>query len=120
MVNSELVPLSSFKFHTQRGHARLRFTDGQGRDLEGHAVLPMAAFTADLIAEIASRSRGKLRGFSVDLGRGVLRATIDKNGSVEVVRIDGRDFEREIRPRSGALIEWAEYHFGGKLEPDWS
>jgi hypothetical protein len=44
----------------------------------------------------------------VDLGRGVLRATVDGGQGVEVVRIDGNEFESNIRPSSGALIAWAE------------
>jgi hypothetical protein len=121
------VALDSFKFHVQRGHVRLHFSDGRGRDLEGHAVMPMVAFASDLIAEIARRKRGNLRGLSVDLNRGVLRATLDvacvdldvapsvdggRNRGVEVVRIDGRDFESTVRPSSGPLIEWAEHRYG--------
>ncbi|MFV8755373.1 hypothetical protein ACNOYE_32890 [Nannocystaceae bacterium ST9] len=106
------MALSSFKLHVRRGHARLHFSDGRGRDLEGAALMPMVAFASDLVAEIARRKRGPLRGFSVDLGRGVLRATVDIDDGVEVVRIEGREFESKVRPNSGALIEWAEHHFG--------
>lgn len=108
------MALSSFKLHVRRGHARLHFSDGAGRDLEGAAMMPMVAFASDLFAEIARRKRGRLRGFSVDLGRGVLRATLDgrEGEPVEVVRIEGPEFETSVRPRSGALIEWAEHHFG--------
>lgn len=74
--------------------------------------MPLVAFASDLVAEIARRKRGPLRGFSVDLGRGVLRATIDVSDGIEVVRIDGAEFETTVRPSSGALIEWAEHHFG--------
>lgn len=115
------MALSSFKFHVRRGHARLHFTDGRGRDLEGRAIMPMVAFASDLVAEIASRQRGQLRGFSVDLGRGILRATLDNpEGDVEVVRIDGNDFESTVRPSSGPLIEWAELHFGGSSASKWA
>jgi hypothetical protein len=106
------VALSSFKIHVRRGHARLHFSDGQGRDLEGAALMPLVAFASDLVAEIARRKRGPLRGFSVDLGRGILRATVDASDGIEVVRIDGAEFESTVRPSSGALIEWAEHHFG--------
>jgi hypothetical protein len=106
------VALESFKFHLRRGHLRLRFSDGQGRDLEGRAVMPMVAFASDLVAEVARRKRGHLRGLSVDLGRGVLRATVDVEHTIEVVRIDGSDFESLVRPRSATLIEWAEFNFG--------
>lgn len=106
------MALSSFKIHVRRGHARLHFSDGQGRDLEGAALMPMVAFASDLVAEIARRKRGPLRGFSVDLGRGILRATVDVSTGIEVVRIDGAEFESAVRPSSGALIEWAEHHFG--------
>ncbi len=108
----EGVALSSFKIHVRHGHARLHFSDGRGRDLEGAALMPMVAFAADLVAEIARRKRGPLRGFSVDLGRGVLRATVDARDGIEVIRIDGREFESKVRPSSGALIEWAEHRFG--------
>jgi hypothetical protein len=108
----ECVALSSFKIHVRRGHARLHFSDGRGRDLEGAELMPMVAFASDLVAEIARRKRGPLRGFSVDLGRGVLRATVDVRDGVEVVRIDGPEFESTVRPSSGALIEWAEHRFG--------
>jgi hypothetical protein len=108
------VALSSFKLHVRRGHARLHFSDGGGRDLEGAAMMPMVAFASDLFAEIAKRKRGRLRGFSVDLGRGVLRATLDgQDQAIEVVQIEGPEFESSVRPRSGALIEWAEHRFGG-------
>ncbi len=75
-------------------------------------MMPMFAFASDLVAEIARRKRGPLRGFSVDLGRGILRATVDVSDGVEVVRIDGAEFESKVRPNSGALIEWAEHLFG--------
>lgn len=115
------MSLSSFKVHVHRGHARLRFSDGHGRDLRGSEVMPIVAFTSDLVAEIARRRRGKLRGFSVDLTSGVLRATVaPRRGEVEVVRIDGAEFETKVRPRSGALIEWAEYKFGGSPLAEWS
>lgn|GEM_PF-3035653 len=118
------MALDSFKFHVQRGHVRLHFSDGRGRDLEGHAVMPMVAFASDLVAEIARRKRGNLRGLSVDLNRGVLRATVDVaacagtslNRSIEVVRIDGRDFESTVRPSSGPLIEWAEHRYGASSD----
>ena len=72
-------------------------------------MMPLVAFASDLVAEVARRKRGLLRGLSVDLDRGVLRATVDVDAqTVEVVRIDGADFESLVRPRSGALIEWAE------------
>lgn len=110
--NGEPVALDSFKFHLRHGHVRLHFSDGRGRDLEGRAMMPMVAFASDLVAEVARRKRGSLRGLSVDLGRGVLRATLDVNHGIEVVRIDGRDFESTVRPSSGPLIEWAEHHYG--------
>ena len=76
-------------------------------------MMPIVAFASDIFAEIAKRKRGRLRGFSVDLGRGVLRATLDgHDDGVEVVQIEGPDFESSVRPRSGALIEWAEHRFG--------
>jgi hypothetical protein len=105
------VALSSFKFHLQRGHLRLHFSDGRGRDFEGREVMPMVAFASELVAEVARRKRGHLRGLSVDLGRGILRATVDGSEGVEVVRIDGADFESIVRPSSGPLIEWAEHTF---------
>lgn len=114
------MALSSFKFHVRRGHVRLHFSDGQGRDLEGREVMPVVAFASDLVAEIARRRRGHLRGFSVDLGRGVLRATVDVHDGIEVVRIDGSDFESNVRPRSASVIEWAEYHFGGSAMTKWT
>ncbi|KIG12694.1 hypothetical protein DB30_01131 [Enhygromyxa salina] len=107
------MALDSFKFHLRRGHLRLRFSDGHGRDLEGRAVMPMVAFASDLVAEVVRRKRGQLRGLSVDLGRGILSATVDGQAGTEVVRIDGPDFESTVRPSSGPLIEWAEYHFDG-------
>lgn len=112
--------LASFKFHARRGHLRLHFSDGCGRDLEGRAVMPLVAFASDLVAEVARRKRGQLRGLSVDLLRGVLRATVDTGAhTVEVVRIDGPDFELLVRPSSAPLIEWAEFNYGRPLVPDW-
>lgn len=111
--------LASFKFHLRRGHLRLHFTDGRGHDLEGRAVMPMVAFASDLVAEVARRKRGQLRGLSVDLDRGVLSATVDVGPkTVEVVRIDGADFESLVRPSSATLIEWAEFNFGRPAIPD--
>jgi hypothetical protein len=110
--NGPFVGLASFKFHARRGHLRLHFSDGCGRDLEGRAVMPMVAFASDLVAEVARRKRGSLRGLSVDLDRGVLRATVDVDQTIEVVRIDGPDFESLVRPRSATLIEWAEFNYG--------
>lgn len=72
--------------------------------------MPMIAFASDLVAEIARRKRGHLRGLSVDLCRGILRATVDGCAGVEVVRIEGADFESIVRPCSGPLIEWAEHN----------
>ena len=84
------MSLSSFKVHVHRGHARLRFSDGHGRDLKGSEVMPIVAFTSDLVAKIARRRRGKIHGFSVDLISGVLRATVcPRSGEAEVVRIEG-------------------------------
>jgi hypothetical protein len=75
--------------------------------------MPMVAFASDLVAEVARRKRGQLRGLSVDLDRGVLRATVDVDPkTVEVVRIDGPDFESHVRPNSAPLIEWAEFNYG--------
>ena len=105
------MALDSFKFHLRRGHVRLRFSDGHGRDLEGRAVMPLVAFASDLVAEVVRRKRGQLRGLSVDLGRGILRATVDGATGPEQVRIDGPDFESTVRPSSAPLIEWAEYNF---------
>ncbi len=114
------MTLASFKFHARRGHVRLHFSDGGGHDLEGRAVMPLVAFAADLVAEVARRKRGQLRGLSVDLDRGVLRATVDVDAkTVAVVRIDGREFEALVRPRSGPLIEWAELRFRRPAMPDW-
>lgn len=107
-----IVVLSSFKIHVRRGHARLHFSDGHGRDLEGRAMMPMVLFSSDLVAEITRRQVGRLRGFSVDLTRGVLRATLDDAEKIAVVRIDGAEFETKVRPSSGPLIEWAEAEFG--------
>jgi hypothetical protein len=73
--------------------------------------MPVVAFASELVAEVARRKRGHLRGLSVDLGRGILRATIDGCKGIEVVRIDGREFESSVRPNSGALIAWAENNF---------
>jgi hypothetical protein len=113
--------LASFKFHARRGHLRLQFSDGCGRDLEGRAVMPMVAFACDLVAEVARRKRGQLRGLSVDLDRGVLRATVDVGAkTVEVVRIDGPDFEQLVRPSSAPLIEWAELNYGRPALPECS
>lgn len=109
--NGHCVALDSFKFHLGRGHLRLCFSDGQGRELEGRAVMPMVVFASDLVAEVVRRKRGQLRGLSVDLGRGILRATVDGCEGPEFVCIDGPDFESSVRPNSGSLIEWAEYHF---------
>lgn len=106
------MALSSFKFHLPRGHVRLHFSDGQGRDVEGRAVMPVVAFASELVAEVARRKRGRLRGLSVDLGRGILRATVDGCEGIEVVRIEGPEFESSIRPNSGALIAWAESNYG--------
>ncbi len=109
------MALASFKFHARRGHVRLHFSDGRGHDLEGRAVMPMVAFASDLVAEVARRKRGQLRGLSVDLHRGVLRATVDVDPkTIEVVRIDGHEFESHVRPRSGPVIEWAEFNFGSR------
>ncbi len=83
-------------------------------------MMPMVAFASDLVAEIARRKRGHLRGFSVDLDRGVLRATLDEHGKIVVVRIDGPEFESKVRPSSGALIEWAEARFDGATPTEWS
>lgn len=117
--NVPRVGLASFKFHARRGHLRLCFSDGCGHDLEGRAVMPLVAFASDLVAEVARRKRGLLRGLSVDLESGVLRATVDVDGhTVEVVRIDGTDFEQLVRPKSGALIEWAEVHYGRSRQPE--
>ena len=59
------------------------------------------------------------RGLSVDLDRGVLRATVDVGAkTVEVVRIDGPDFEQLVRPSSAPLIEWAELNYGRPALPD--
>jgi hypothetical protein len=115
------VALASFQFHVRRGHLRLHFSDGQGRDLEGRAVMPMVAFASDLVAEVARRKRGRLRGLSVDLDRRVLRATVDIDPkTTEVVRIDGPEFESHVRPSSAPLIEWAEFNYGRPAIPDWS
>ncbi|PRP94475.1 hypothetical protein ENSA5_40940 [Enhygromyxa salina] len=105
------MALSSFKFHVRRGHLRLHFSSGRGHDLEGRAVMPVVAFAADLVAEVARRKRGRLEGLSVDLGRGILRATVDGKEGIEVVCIDGWDFETVVRPSSAPLIEWAEHRF---------
>lgn len=78
-------------------------------------MMPMIAFASDLVAEVARRKRGKLRGLSVDLDCGVLRATVDGCAGIEVVRIDGRDFECCVRPSSGPLIEWAECNYDAQL-----
>ena len=75
-------------------------------------MMPMFAFASDLFAEVARHRRGRLRGLSVDLRRGVLRATVDAPDQVAVVRIDGPEFESKVRPCSGPLIEWAEHAFG--------
>ena len=80
--------------------------------MEGHALMPMVAFASDLVAEVARHKRGRLRGLSVDLCRGILRATVDASDKVEVVRIDGVEFETKVRPCSGPLIEWAEHTYG--------
>lgn len=106
------MALESFKFHVRRGHLRLHFSDGRGRDLEGRAMMPMIAFASELVAEVARRKRGPLRGLSVDLSRGVLRATVDIDQTVEVVRIDGPEFESLVRPSSAPIIKWAENRFG--------
>lgn len=84
--------------------------------------MPMVAFACDLVAEVARRKRGRLRGLSVDLHRGVLRATVDVDAkTVEVVRIDGAEFECCVRPSSAPLIEWAEFNYGRPTTaPDWS
>lgn len=119
--NGLSVGLASFKFHARRGHLRLHFSDGQGHDLEGRAVMPMVAFASDLVAEVARRRRGRLRGLSVDLDRAVLRATVDVDAkTVEVVRIDGAEFESHVRPSSGPLIEWAEFNYGRSSLLEWS
>jgi hypothetical protein len=94
----------------KRGHLRLHFSDGRGCDFEGRAMMPMIAFASDLVAEVARRKRGHLRGLSVDLGRGILRATVDGCTGVEVLRIDGDEFESAVRPCTGPLIEWAEHN----------
>lgn len=78
--------------------------------------MPVVAFASELVAEVARRKRGSLRGLSVDLGRGILRATVDGGKGVEVVRIEGADFESNVRPNSGPLIAWAEYNFDGVAE----
>lgn len=73
--------------------------------------MPVVAFASELVAEVARRKRGHLRGLSVDLERGILRATLDGREGIEVVRIEGREFESSVRPNSGALIAWAETNF---------
>jgi hypothetical protein len=109
--NGPCVALDSFKLHLRRGHLRLHFSDGHGRDFEGRDVMPGVAFASELVAEVARRKRGNLRGLSVDLGRGILRATVDGGMGIEVVRIEGHDFESSVRPSSGPLIAWAETNF---------
>jgi hypothetical protein len=105
----------------RRGHLRLHFSDGRGHDLEGRQVMPMVAFASDLVAEVARRKRGQLRGLSVDLHRAILRATVDVDPkTVEVVRIDGPEFESLVRPNSATLIEWAEFNFGRRAIQDYS
>ncbi len=71
----------------------------------------MVAFASELVAEVARRKRGSLRGLSVDLGRGILRATVDGGTGIEVVRIEGPEFESSVRPNSGPLIAWAETNY---------
>ncbi|MCA9685199.1 MAG: hypothetical protein KC457_23660 [Myxococcales bacterium] len=123
--------LDSFKLHPRGGRAQLRFSDGEGRDLAGAELMPVVAFSSELVAEITRRHRGRLRDFCVDFERGVLRATLDgQTGEVETVQIEGREFEARVRPSSLALVEWAELNFEGgrargggharRLEPDWS
>ena len=73
--------------------------------------MPVVAFASELVAEVARRKRGSLRGLSVDLGRGILRATVDGGKGIEVVRIEGPEFESSVRPNSGPLIAWAEHNF---------
>lgn len=74
--------------------------------------MPVMTFASDLVAEVARHKRGRLRRLSVDLGRGILQATVDGDGGVEeVLRIDGAEFESLVRPRSASLIEWAEVNY---------
>src|SRR5262245_14421876 len=114
--NGPCVALDSFKLHLRRGHLRLHFSDGRGRDFEGREVMPVVAFASELVAEVARRKRGHLRGLSVDLGRGILRATVDGSGGIEVVRIEGPEFESSVRPNSGPLIASAENNFDAIAE----
>jgi hypothetical protein len=114
--NGPFVALDSFKLHLRRGHLRLNFSGGHGLDFEGRAVMPVVAFASELVAEVARRNRGHLRGLSVDLGRGILRATIDGCKGIEVVCIDGPEFESSVRPNSGPLIAWAETNYGEVAE----
>jgi hypothetical protein len=110
------VALDSFKIHLSRAHLRLHFSDGHGRDFEGREVMPLVAFASELVAEVARRKRGRLRGLSVDLGRGILRATVDADKGIEVVRIEGAEFESSVRPNSGPIIAWAETNFDAAAE----
>ena len=110
------MALDSFKLHLRRGHLRLHFSDGHGRDFEGREVMPVVAFASELVAEVARRKRGHLRGLSVDLERGILRATVDGSMGIEVVRIEGPEFESSVRPNSGPLIAWAETNFDAVAE----
>jgi hypothetical protein len=114
--NGHCVPLDSFKLHLRRGHLRLHFSDGHGRDFEGKEMMPLVAFASELVAEVARRKRGHLRGLSVDLGRGILRATLDGCKGIEVVHITGPEFEASVRPNSGLLIHWAENNFDAAAE----
>ena len=109
--NRNCVALDSFNFHARRGRASLSFSDGRGREFQGHAMMPLVTFASDLVAEVARRNRGRLRLLDVDLGRGVLRAIVDGSAGEEEVHIHGVDFENSVRPRSASLIEWAEVNY---------
>ncbi len=103
------MDLRSFRFHAQRGEVRLRFSNGHIIELQGQAVIPILTFAAELVAQVASRKRGELSGLDVDLGLATLHAAVrGRDTKLTQVYIQGRDFERLVRPAAGAVVRWAE------------
>jgi hypothetical protein len=93
--------LRSFTLRLAAAHARLVWADGMTRDLDGAALAALTRAAAPLIAALAAG--GAVRAVSVDLERGVLRATIAGEGGVEVLRVDGARFARELAPLCAAV-----------------